>query len=172
MPMRAMEHHRPQQATANAKSSAARGGQHPAAGSQDAPAAQIIECKKKNSKGETVVTHRYRKGRLLGKVCNEKKAGDAECMRDTRSRLLVFVREVNDRVLTTVLLLLYIQQYSSINSAIPTKNRITTMNTTVVVLAESPTTRLRTRCCRAFVDVVVESMRRLNASLHYVAIAP
>lgn len=91
MPMRvAMEHHHPQQATANAKSSSVRGGQHSAAGSQDAPAAQIIECKKKNSKGETVVTHRYRKGRLLGKVCYERKAGGADSMRDTRSRLLVF----------------------------------------------------------------------------------
>lgn len=39
------------------------------AASQDAPAEQqIIECRKRNSKGESVITHRYRKGRLLGKV--------------------------------------------------------------------------------------------------------
>lgn len=43
------------------------GGSAPAA-SQDAPPQQIIECRKKNSKGESVITHRYRKGRLLGKV--------------------------------------------------------------------------------------------------------
>lgn len=36
--------------------------------SRDAPEQQIIECRKRNSKGESVVTHRYRKGRLLGKV--------------------------------------------------------------------------------------------------------
>lgn len=29
---------------------------------------QIIECRKKNSRGQSVVTHRYYKGRLLGKV--------------------------------------------------------------------------------------------------------
>lgn len=28
----------------------------------------IIECRKKNSKQESVITHRFRKGRLLGKV--------------------------------------------------------------------------------------------------------
>lgn len=45
----------------------------PAAGAaetrgQEATAPQIIECRKKNSSGESVITHRYRKGRLLGKV--------------------------------------------------------------------------------------------------------
>lgn len=44
----------------------------PASASQDAPEQQIIECRKKNSKGESVVTHRYRKGRLLGKVRTRK----------------------------------------------------------------------------------------------------
>ena len=28
----------------------------------------IIECRKKNSRGESVITHRFRKGKLLGKV--------------------------------------------------------------------------------------------------------
>lgn len=37
--------------------------------SQDALAQPtIIECRKKNSKQESVVTHRFRKGKLLGKV--------------------------------------------------------------------------------------------------------
>ena len=41
-----------------------------ASASQDAQAQQpiIIECRKKNSKQESVVTHRFRKGKLLGKV--------------------------------------------------------------------------------------------------------
>lgn len=39
-----------------------------AAVSQDTPAQQIIECRKKNANGESVVTHRFRKGRFLGKV--------------------------------------------------------------------------------------------------------
>lgn len=32
------------------------------------PSPQVIECRKKNSRGESVITHRYYKGRLLGKV--------------------------------------------------------------------------------------------------------
>lgn len=46
-----------------------------ASSSSAAPASQdalaqpiIIECRKKNSKQESVVTHRFRKGKLLGKV--------------------------------------------------------------------------------------------------------
>lgn len=55
---------------------------HLAKASSSAPASQdalvqpvIIECRKKNSKQESVVTHRFRKGKLLGKVrvvCRER----------------------------------------------------------------------------------------------------
>lgn len=46
-----------------------------AAASREAPEQQIIECRKRNSKGESVITHRYRKGRLLGKVSTQREDG-------------------------------------------------------------------------------------------------
>lgn len=36
--------------------------------SNESATPQVIECRKKNAKGEMVITHRYYKGRLLGKV--------------------------------------------------------------------------------------------------------
>ncbi|CAM9822421.1 unnamed protein product, partial [Discosporangium mesarthrocarpum] len=44
---------------------------------ETSPAQEIIECRKKNSKGEEVVVHRYLKGRLLGK------GGFAKCFKVT-----------------------------------------------------------------------------------------
>lgn len=59
-----------------------------AAASQDAPEQQIIECRKRNSKGESVITHRYRKGRLLGKVRTRREDGKKQTHVNTCSAIV------------------------------------------------------------------------------------
>lgn len=83
-------HHHLAKASPKASSSAA------APVSQDALAQPIIiECRKKNSKQESVVTHRFHKGKLLGKVWVYREREQGE--RETCESCLFFGKQAQEK---------------------------------------------------------------------------